>query len=65
MLRIGDRDVYGREVNAAAKLGEDIASAEETLATDAVRMAASGTFGFEPIATVPSGAKAAYRLVAN
>lgn len=63
MLRIGDRDVYGAEVNAAAKLGEDIARADEILVTDAVREAAEGRCEFEPIADVPPGAKAAFRLV--
>jgi class 3 adenylate cyclase len=35
MLRIGDLDVFGREVNAASKLGEDIARAGEILVTRA------------------------------
>jgi adenylate cyclase len=33
VLRIGDVDVYGREVNAASKLGEDTAKADEILVT--------------------------------
>jgi class 3 adenylate cyclase len=61
MLRIGDRDVFGSEVNAAAKLGEDIAKAGEILVTDAVR-AAAGAHAFEPIAEVPPGTHAAFRL---
>ena len=32
MLRIGDADVFGREVNASSKLGEDVAKAGEILA---------------------------------
>ena len=36
MLRIGDADVFGNEVNAASKLGEDIAKAREILVTKAV-----------------------------
>lgn len=63
LLRIGDRDVYGSEVNAAAKLGEDIARAGEVLVTDAVRDAAAGVYAFEPIANVPPGANAAFRMV--
>jgi class 3 adenylate cyclase len=63
VLRIGDRDVYGNEVNAAAKLGEDIAKAGEILVTDAVRVAAGTGCAFEPIAKVPPGAKAAFRLL--
>ena len=34
VLRIGDSDVWGREVNAASKLGEDTAKAHEILITD-------------------------------
>lgn len=37
ILRIGDQDVWGREVNAASKLGEDVAKAGEILVTSAVR----------------------------
>jgi class 3 adenylate cyclase len=36
MLRVGEADVFGQEVNAASKLGEDIAAAGEILATQAV-----------------------------
>jgi class 3 adenylate cyclase len=36
LLRIGDSDVFGTEVNAASKLGEDTAQAYEILATDAL-----------------------------
>ncbi|MBF0103072.1 MAG: adenylate/guanylate cyclase domain-containing protein [Desulfobacterales bacterium] len=37
VLRIGDTDVFGREVNIASKLGEDIAGPWEILVSDAVR----------------------------
>ena len=37
ILRIGDADVYGKEVNAASKLGEDTAKSNEILVTAAVR----------------------------
>jgi len=37
ILRIGDVDVFGQEVNAASKLGEDTAEADEILVTEAVR----------------------------
>jgi class 3 adenylate cyclase len=40
VLRIGDKDVFGQEVNAASKLGEDIAKPNEILVTAAVRQAA-------------------------
>jgi class 3 adenylate cyclase len=63
MLRIGDRDVFGAQVNAAAKLGEDIARAGEILVTSAVRDAAGPDYAFEPIDKVPPGAKTAFRLL--
>lgn len=65
VLRIGDADVYGAEVNAASKLGEDIAKAHEILVTKAVRDAAMSmeNISFEPIDECPPGAQAAYRLV--
>jgi class 3 adenylate cyclase len=52
VLRIGDDDVYGEEVNAASKLGEDLAQAGEILVTAAVRDQAGGIPGvaFEPLA---------------
>lgn len=37
ILRIGDADVFGAEVNAASKLGEDRAKAHEILITGAVQ----------------------------
>ena len=63
MLRIGDRDAYGSEVNAAAKLGEDIAKAHEILVTDSVRDAVKEHYRFEPLSVTPPGAKAAFRLL--
>jgi len=66
VLRIGDSDVYGAEVNAASKLGEDTAGAGEILATAAVREALEARgmpdLGFERIDYVPPGAKSAYRV---
>ena len=64
VLRIGDADVYGAEVNAASKLGEDIASAHEILVTRAVRDAATlPDIQYVEIAEVPPGADKAYRVV--
>jgi adenylate cyclase len=67
MLRIGDHDVFGAEVNAAAKLGEDTAKAHEILVTGAVREAAAEALpagvSFERIDTVPPGAREAWRVV--
>lgn len=64
MLRIGDTDVFGPEVNAAAKLGEDTAKAHEILVTDSAREAIQGMTGveLEPIDYVPPGARAAHRV---
>jgi len=45
LLRIGDHDVFGREVNAAGKLGEDHAKESEILVTEALRAAASRNAG--------------------
>jgi class 3 adenylate cyclase len=39
ILRIGDSEVYGAEVNAASKLGEDVAKQDEILVTDGLRRA--------------------------
>jgi adenylate cyclase len=63
MLRIGDHDVWGAEVNAASKLGEDAAAAGEVLVTAEVREAVGTVRGvrFTPIDFIPSGAKAAFR----
>ncbi len=47
VLRIGDVDVYGAEVNAASKLGEDIARANEILLTGSARTALADFPGVE------------------
>ena len=64
MLRIAEEDVFGAEVNAASKLGEDTAKAGEILVTGAVREAAKLPAGcaFVPIDVVPPGAKSAFQL---
>jgi adenylate cyclase len=65
MLRIGDHDVFGAEVNAASKLGEDTAKASEILVTGAVADACRDVSGISlaPIATVPPGAEHAFQVV--
>ena len=65
MLRIGDTDVFGAEVNAACKLGEDFAQSWEILVTGAVQRAASAPPGstFQPLDKAPPGADSAFRLV--
>jgi class 3 adenylate cyclase len=50
ILRIGDVDVFGKEVNAASKLGEDTAKADEILVTQAQRDAAGVIEGIEYVA---------------
>lgn len=64
VLRIGDSDVFGTQVNAASKLGEDIAKAWDVLVTQAVVDRAGDCEGiaFEPIVEVPAGAGQAYRM---
>ena len=66
MLRIGDTDVFGQEVNAASKLGEDTAKAGEILVTEAVRERAQEMPGiqFSLIDHAPPGSKA-YRAVSR
>ena len=63
VLRIGDGDVFGAEVNAASKLGEDTAKISEILATESVINACKDEFRFEEIKEVPPGANKAYRLI--
>ena len=64
VLRIGDADVFGAEVNAASKLGEDTAEAWEIMVTGAVYDAAQGKCdcSFDAIDYVPPGASAAFKL---
>jgi adenylate cyclase len=60
ILRIGDTDVYGAQVNAASKLGEDLARAGDIFVTDALRLAAGELDGvsYEPLEfTVPGSEK--------
>jgi class 3 adenylate cyclase len=65
MLRIGDTDVFGAEVNAASKLGEDTSKAWEILVTEAVkeRAGAIPEIVFEEIDDIPPGAGRAYRAL--
>jgi class 3 adenylate cyclase len=65
VLRIGDNDVFGAEVNAASKLGEDTAKAYEILLTGAVKEATEGlsTYRYEKINEIPPGASEAYKLL--
>lgn len=63
VLRIGDEDVFGLEVNAAYVLGEDIACAYEILVSAAVRAAAGDMKDiFEEISDAPPGIGGAFRV---
>ena len=65
MLRIGEHDVYGQEVNSASKLGEDTAKPWEILVTSSVRTECVSVpdVEFLPIEDAPSSVGEAYRLV--
>lgn len=65
LLRIGDADVFGSEVNAASKLGEDTAKAWEILVTDGVRerCAEIPDVSFVELDEAPPGAKRAWKTV--
>jgi class 3 adenylate cyclase len=64
MLRIGDLDIFGREVNAASKLGEDTARAGEILVTRAAKDSAGTLEGltFERIDAQVAGSAENYRV---
>lgn len=66
MLRIGDEDVFGAEVNAASKLGEDTAKSWQILVTENFRdnLPADAVEGlsFELLPGAPPGAAAAYSV---
>jgi adenylate cyclase len=63
VLKISTADVFGAEVNAASKLGEDIAKANEILVTDNFRAAleTSAQANFTRIEQIPSGASGAWK----
>lgn len=64
MLLIGDEDVFGAEVNAASKLGEDIAKGGNILVTDNFRQNLMTTDGLEfaKLDFAPPGADSAYAV---
>lgn len=69
MLRVGDQDVFGYEVNAACRLGEDTADRGEILVTPAFRDAVgenSGDSRFKllknPPRFVPGALRALYQF---
>ena len=64
VLRIGDSDVFGSEVNAAGKLGEDRARAGEILVTGAFRAQCGDVpdTDYIQIDQAPAGAATAFRV---
>ena len=62
VLRVGDADVFGVEVNSACILGESYARGYEILVTQAVRERAGDELTFEEFPQVPPGAGKAWRL---
>lgn len=65
MLRIGDEDVFGSEVNAASKLGEDRAKGGEILVTGGFRaeLSARKDVSFQALEDPPHGCAEAFRLL--
>lgn len=65
VLRIGDTDIFGEEVNAACKLGEDTAKAHEILLTGAasreVRLPPDTSL--QPFDGAPAGVASAFKLI--
>ncbi|MBM9579766.1 adenylate/guanylate cyclase domain-containing protein [Leptospira sp. 201903070] len=63
VLKIGDTDVFGSEVNTASKLGEDTAEAGEILVTQSVfEQVREKHLRFEELPDAPAGTPKAYRL---
>lgn len=64
VLRVGDLEVFGTEVNAASKLGEDIAKAHEILVTKGAKDAAGAVEGVQylDLALAVPGSEHNYRL---
>ncbi len=65
ILKIGEHDIFGAEVNAASKLGEDTAKSWEILVTESFMKSIESqqNVSFEEIQSIPSGAKKAYKLI--
>ncbi|TFG83266.1 MAG: adenylate/guanylate cyclase domain-containing protein [Spirochaetales bacterium] len=64
VLRIGDADVFGKEVNSASKLGEDTAKAGEVLVTQGVvdAVATGGKYSFSELDDTSVAVGKAYRF---
>ena len=64
ILRIGDKDVFGQQVNAASKLGEDTAKAKEILVTQAAMESAGDIAGlaYQQLDEAVAGSDVNFRL---
>lgn len=67
ILRVGNTEVFGAEVNAACKLGEDIAKQGETLVTGAFQQVCANFVGvsYTKLELAPAGADSAYKVLLN
>ena len=64
VLRIGDQDVWGREVNGASKLGEDTAKPYEILLTAAAKAELKNPdYSYEDIGAGSFGGEPNYKLI--
>lgn len=65
MLRVGDEDVFGAEVNAASKLGEESAKQGDILLTQAVKdaLGQGHHYQFSQLERMPSWLGNAYQLM--
>lgn len=65
ILRVGNTEVFGAEVNAACKLGEDAAKQGETLVTGTFQQACADFSGvtYQKLEHAPAGANSAYKVV--
>lgn len=65
ILRVGNTEVFGAEVNAACKLGEDVAKQGETLVTGAFQQACAGFAGvtYQKLEQAPAGANSTYKVI--
>jgi len=65
ILRVGNTEVFGAEVNAACKLGEDVAKQGETLVTGAFQQVCADFAGvtYQKLEHAPAGANSAYKVI--
>lgn len=65
MLRVGNTEVFGAEVNATSKLGEDIAKKGDILVTEGFASACPlpDTMNYTPLPHAPAATKQAFRIV--